>query len=390
MSDEIVVCPRCGKKYRIRGGAAVSSFPCKECEAAVRVQPAEAPRKGGPGGRRRRSAAARAKSRPAGRGGGRRATRRAAAAGSRARPEGRGARHRAAGEPEEEGERPHRGRYAAQRKKSNQMMIAITGGLLVVVVVVAVVVMGGKKQQTAAPTGAGGDTVAQVPAGEAGGAGDTAPAGGTAAPAADPASGGVPEPADTGAGRLNPGAAVTEPKDLGDPDHPETKRDFSKRKKKLGKKKRWQADPNMPHLESTPPDERKKIDELVAVMCDPEAGIDSRLAREQLVAIGKAAFPRILGKMAQLRDQLSKDENLAGDALIRQNLILSSVVQCDRALREMDGYLSSKNVQEIKIGHTREYVRYVSGQHLKRWEKVLKERAKMPGPYEAEYEEEEE
>ena len=47
MSEEIVVCPRCGKKYRLRADAEVDAFPCKECGASVKVKQASMPTKRG-------------------------------------------------------------------------------------------------------------------------------------------------------------------------------------------------------------------------------------------------------------------------------------------------------------------------------------------------------
>jgi hypothetical protein len=136
----------------------------------------------------------------------------------------------------------------------------------------------------------------------------------------------------------------------------------------------------MPHLDSTPAALRESIDVEIGIMCDPDAGREARIARERLVAIGKPAFPRVLGKAAGLRDGLLDKKELTIDEQILQNHVIASIALCDRALREMDGYLTSKNVMEIKPGHGRRYVRYILGHHYKRWVRKLSKMDTMPGP----------
>ena len=205
------------------------------------------------------------------------------------------------------------------------------------------------------------------------------------------------EPAGTTNASTGESTAVKEPGGVQEP--PGTGKKVTKMggpkvtRNKRGKKvSRYHAPTDLPHLESTAPEMRKQIDDWIVVMCDPEAGGDSSIARERLVAVGKPSFPRVLSQLARMRDKIPDAENLDIDAQIACNLLMSSVSQCDRALRAMDFHLNSKGVQEIKIGHTREYVRYISGLHYKRWVTKLSEMDTMPGAYDgtAEYDEDEE
>ena len=379
MSEEIVVCPRCGKKYRLRAGAEVEAFPCKECGASVKVKQASMPVKGAG----RSASAARPKSKARGR----TPARRSAARGrSGAAPAGRAKGRTRPQEEEPQEERRPRSRYGAQRQKNNQVLIMVSGLMLVVVAVAIILSTGGKdegqkvvkKVNPEQPTSEADlppDPTVNPNAGAAGGVEE--PAGATnAAPstgedmAVKP--GGVEEPPGNKVNKLGGRQIVRD-----------------KRGKKVS---RYHAPTELPHLDSTAPGERKAIDEMIAVMVDDEAGGDSSIAREKLVAIGKAAFPRVLAQMARLRDKIPDGQNLDIDAQIACNLLMSSVSQCDRALRAMDFHLSSKGVQEVKIGHTREYVRYISGLHYKRWVTKLSEMDTMPGAYDgsAEYDESEE
>jgi len=380
MSEEIIVCPRCGKKYRLRAGAEVDAFSCKECGASVKVKQASVPVKSGG----RPSSAARPKGKARGRTAARRAGRgRSAAPASRAKG-------RARARPEEaesQEERRPRTRYAAQRKKNNQVLIVVSGLMLVVVVVVVAIIltMGGKGE---------GQPVAKKPNPGQPGSEAGLPPDPTVSPNAEDLTGAVPEPPGlkqpgSGAGAGTGAGGVEEPAGGTKKVPPLGK---SRGRTKSGKKvRRYHAPTDIPHLDSTAPELRKQIDDMIAVMCDAEAGGDSSVARERLVVIGKAAFPRVLAQMARMRDTISEGENLDWDADHARNLLMSSVSQCDRALRAMDFHLNSKGVQEIKIGHTRDYVRYICGLHYKRWVNKLSAMDTMPGAYDgsANYDEEE-
>ncbi len=363
MSEEIVVCPRCGKKYRLRADAEVDAFPCKECGASVKVKQASVPTKSG--GRSPSAARSKGKAR------GRTAARRSAGRGRSGAPASR-AKGRARAQPEEaeseEGRRP-RTRYAAQRQKNNQILIMVSGLMLVVVVVAIILSTGGKDE---------GQPVAKKPNPGQPGSEAGLPPDPTVSPNAEDLTGAVPEPP----GLKQPGSGAGAGTGAGGVEEPAggTK-----------KVRRYHAPTDIPHLDSTPPELRKQIDDAIVVMCDAEAGGDSSTAREQLVVIGKAAFPRVLAQMARMRDTIPEGENLDFDADHARNLLMSSVSQCDRALRAMDFHLNSRGVQEIKIGHTRDYVRYICGLHYKRWVTKLSAMDTMPGAYDesANFDEEE-
>lgn len=138
---------------------------------------------------------------------------------------------------------------------------------------------------------------------------------------------------------------------------------------------RWDPPADLPHLESTPPELRARIDDRVAVLLDPMAGRDSLAAREELVAIGKPAFPRILGGMAGVRDRITDDDNM--DERLRE----SSLMIADQALRQMDGYLDRMQKSVIRPGSDRKYITYILRLHYKRWTQVLSELDTLPGPY---------
>ncbi len=132
---------------------------------------------------------------------------------------------------------------------------------------------------------------------------------------------------------------------------------------------------DMPHLASTEPELRRKIDELVATMIDIDAGRDSLDAKEALIAIGKPAFPRILGAMAKIRDTITDvDSN-------NERLIESSLKLADECLREMDGWLTAKGKSSLRPGSEKRYIGYICRLHYKRWQQELKNMSEMPGPY---------
>jgi hypothetical protein len=141
------------------------------------------------------------------------------------------------------------------------------------------------------------------------------------------------------------------------------------------RRKNWAPPADLPHLEDTPADLRKTIDELIALMMDPQAGRDSLDAKQKLVAIGKPAFPRILGAMAKIRDTITDTDSLD------ERLIESSLKLADGALREMDGYLDSYNKGLIRPGTDKKYIEYILKLHYRRWVRDLSTMSEMPGPY---------
>jgi hypothetical protein len=119
-------------------------------------------------------------------------------------------------------------------------------------------------------------------------------------------------------------------------------------------------------------------------MMDPQAGRDSLDAKQKLAAIGKPAFPVILGAMAKVRDKITDKDT------IEERLIESSLKLADECLREMDGYLESKMKPPIRPGTDKKYIVYIIRLHYRRWKEALEAMPEMPGPYDpsVEYKEE--
>ena len=137
----------------------------------------------------------------------------------------------------------------------------------------------------------------------------------------------------------------------------------------------WDPPVNLGHLESTSLRKRIEIDELVDLMIDVDAGRDSLDAKEALIAIGKPAFPRILGAMAKIRDTITDVDS------DDERLIESSLKLADECLREMDGWLMAKGKSSLRPGSEKRYIAYICRLHYKRWMKTLKDMPEMPGPY---------
>jgi len=138
---------------------------------------------------------------------------------------------------------------------------------------------------------------------------------------------------------------------------------------------RWDPPATLGHLENTPAEQRKQIDALVKTMLDVQAGRGSLDARQELAAIGKPAFPVILGAMAGIRDKITDNDSMD------ERLLESSLKLADECLREMDGYLTSKEKQPIRPGTDRKYIQYILRLHYRRWTETLQQMAAMPGPY---------
>ena len=138
---------------------------------------------------------------------------------------------------------------------------------------------------------------------------------------------------------------------------------------------RWDPPTTLGHLETTPPAERKQIDDLIGLMMDPQAGRDSLDAKAKLAVIGKPAFLPILAAMAKVRDTISDSDTM------EERLIESSLRLADQTLREMDGYLNSKEKGTLRPGIDKKYIKYILRLHYRRWQEVLKNMDEMPGPY---------
>ncbi|MHC4341592.1 MAG: hypothetical protein ACYSX0_15450 [Planctomycetota bacterium] len=138
---------------------------------------------------------------------------------------------------------------------------------------------------------------------------------------------------------------------------------------------RWDPPADLPHLEDTPVELRARIDKLISIMFDPYAGADSLDAREALVVIGQPAFPRILGRMAKARDEITDVDSH------EERLYESSLKLADEALRGMDGWLNAKSKPTLRPGSKKDYIQYICRLHYKRWEQKLKNLDEMPGPF---------
>ena len=132
----------------------------------------------------------------------------------------------------------------------------------------------------------------------------------------------------------------------------------------------------MPHLASTEPKLRRRIDELVTTMMDLDAGRDSLDAKEALIAIGKPAFPRVLGAMAKIRDTITDVDNAA------ERMVETSLKLMDECLREMDGWLTARGKSSLRPGSEKRYISYICRLHYKRWMQKLQHMDEMPGPFE--------
>ena len=86
-----------------------------------------------------------------------------------------------------------------------------------------------------------------------------------------------------------------------------------------------------------------------------------RDAQTQLAAIGKPAFPVILGAMAKLRDELTDVDSFD------ERFLESSLMLADETLRRMDGYLDSHDFSTIRPGTDKKYVVWILKWHHKRW-----------------------
>lgn len=348
----ICVCPQCGKKYKLKEGFAAESFACKACGATVWVA-------GKPKAPSARSGTRRSAARGKARG-------RGAAAKTRGgkRAPTRTRRGAAAADTGDE-ERPGRGRYQRPQDKTGVIIVAV-GGVLVLAIVLYFV-LAGKKDE--AKTN---ETTASVPT--------------------DPMD--LPdEPGEheTPGIQANPIIPESTPEPTGDGAPAEGKIDDTQEAstepaKKLGggtverggiRLSRYDPPPDLGHLEDTPPDLRKKIDEFVELMFDQYAGRDSLDAKNKLIAIGKPAFPVILGRMARVRDSITDVDSP------EERMLESSLKLADEALREMDGYLTANEKSTLRPGSEKKYIAYICRLHYKRWVKVLSEMPEMPGPFDA-------
>ncbi len=356
---KVVVCPQCGKKYKLAAAFEAASFQCKACAATVWVEKKPA------------ASSARTKSgrgRSAGRAAGRKAK------GGRAAP----ARHRARREPTEEpgeGSGERRPRYQRQKSKSGLIV-----GLVAVVIVggVGVAYMVSKNKKEGGTSTAFRDLM-EFPDGQAPEPAEVAANGaGTAAQKATQDAAAKKKEGET-EGTEKDSAAKKGSDAVAEEEQPRPTKKLggSRRKHADGRLRlsKWDPPPDIPHLKETTPEERKKIDEAIVTMMDPDMGRDSHIAKQDLVFMGKKAFPRVLASMAKIRDTITDVDN------DEERLIESSLRLADGCLREMDGYLNAYNKTRLSIGCTKRYITYICRLHYKRWIKDLQKMPKMPGPH---------
>ena len=368
MADEgkVCVCPQCGKKYKLKEGFDAKSFSCKGCGATVWVAgkpPAPAPTSGRSGGS--------SKIEKKGAGG--------AAAATSSRGTGR---HSASREGREGKARGRHGRSHEAPKKKNTAILLGVGAVVAVGLIIFFATRGSPppapKQNAQKPgdtkpgTAASATTTPETPL--ASGSNTAEKTGATAQPTETQPSKGTPAEGTNGGGEEEPmppseGGETTKPT-LGN--------------KAKGEKPKSKYDPpaTLGHLDSTPPDQRKLIDDLIVVMLDTQAGRDSLEAKAKLAAIGKPAFLPVLGSMAKIRDTIADTDSQ------EERLIESSLKLADECLREMDGYLEAHEKAPIRPGTEKNYIEYVLRMHYKRWmdgcgSTPLKDMDTMPGPFDA-------
>ncbi|HEX5135434.1 MAG TPA: hypothetical protein VFY93_00550 [Planctomycetota bacterium] len=381
MAEQICVCPQCGKKYKLKEGFDAKSFSCKSCGATVWV--AGKPPAPAPTTKRAPAPGAAPSSRKAGR-----------AAAARPARGGRRSRGREAPEQEEEGGRRGRGR---EKPKSSANILMAIGAVAVIGIVIVIALMSGKKDKG----GAKQQPVAAQPGDESGGEGMSA-AGGDASgaptlpPGTEPAAA-TPEKTATPAAPANPEPTPTKPaegeeakpaeggegEESPSPEGGETPTKLGGGTKKTPEGAgKWDPPATLGHLDSTPPELRKQIDDLIAVLLDPQAGKEVHEAKAKLAAIGKPAFLPVLGKMAAIRDTITDNDTP------EERLIESALMQGDGCLREMDGFLEASGKGIIRPGTDKKYIKYILILHYRRWlggmpagAIGLKDMPEMPGPF---------
>ncbi|MHC4960158.1 MAG: hypothetical protein ACYTGN_17525 [Planctomycetota bacterium] len=360
---KIVVCPQCGKKYKLKAGFDAASFSCNACSATVWVKE-----------KRSSSGPVTSKRRPSGGG---RAGAKAGGGGRAAKGGGRGR-----GRQKVDVKAGHIHDHARYSKKDNSTTIFFAAiGVIALGAGVFFLVGGGDDP----PPPATGTTMADSDSSGTGtkdrSGGDPAMKSTAKKDATDPGStGGTGSKPGTsakaGGGSDTDGASTDEPMVKEAEAKPSKKLGNTKKSKKGKKgKSKWDPPVDLAHLEDTPPEMRKKIDDLIKLMFDPFAGRDSLDAKEQLVAIGKPAFPRVLGAMAKVRDTITDVDN------DDERLIESSLKLADAVLREMDGWLTAKGKSDLRPGSEKRYIAYICRLHYKRWVQVLSKMPEMPGPY---------
>ncbi len=279
MSEEIVACPGCGKKFRIPDGAPPGSFACTACGADVgygAAATAARPARGGGGGQR---------------GGGKRG-----GGGGKRGGGGRGARRARGRRAREEAEAPddegrggrRRGQPVEKENKTAPVLIAIMGVVLLIGVLIIAFTGDPPNHDIETATAPGVDTTA---------GGITSSNGETPIPGAtdpDGSGGGTETPAET-----TPIPVVQPPVDpsgIGSSEGGEA----------LPKDYRWWShrDDDLLFEKCTPVDgttdaEAEEFERTVVVFLDMSSGGDGMRAGRSLEKAGFAAFPHLMNGFVQ-------------------------------------------------------------------------------------------
>jgi hypothetical protein len=387
---KICVCPQCGKKFKLKPDFASASFACTGCSATVWVEG----KPKGPSGTRRRTTSGGSRSPQSGRkkaATGGRSSRAAAGSGAGA-GSGRGRRGKRPEPDDEQEEQGGRGSRYQQKNNSQNVIIAVVGLVLVFGVIAFLLMRGGDKKDdtqdnTANANGGNSKTSLEDTTDDAEGDDTT-----DEADVEDDESEGTdvpPEDRET----ATPDKETDTPE--AKPEKPRKKLSKTKTKyrmekdPKTGKMRkvrisRWNPPEDLGHLEDTPAEKKKEIDDLLTLVFDPYAGRDSLDAKQKLALIGKPAYLPVLAAIRDAKKELKWDNNHD------DNVAMSSVKLADECLRLMDGYLEANSVGVIRPGTPQSYYDFVIRMHYKRWKQKLADMDTMPGPFDpsSEYEKE--
>ncbi len=307
MSEEIVACPGCDKKFRIPEGAPAGAFDCTACGAEV-AYGADAAGGGGGGGGRRSRGRAKGKGKGKGKGAGR-------ARASRGKKREARARRRDAedGAQSVEEKRKH--------KSANTWgIVAVVMGVLAVLVLIILAVRPKEPVKPVAKQGTG-DTYSTGSLSSEGGDDTTQPEDDTGAPAAGTEG--------TGGAAVQAPSGTDEPDD-DDDDDDDTGGIGSTGDGRLNSSTVWHMTEeelfvSYPPLEGTSEEEAAAIQQDVAFLLDRDSGIDGTRAQMRLEKRGKASIPALLSTW-EGKGFDNEDEQLAADMVQR---VLRSIARDD-------------------------------------------------------------
>jgi hypothetical protein len=350
MADSIVACPGCRKQYTVPGGVPPGQFQCQDCAAVVVYgQSGGASASSAKGGGGKRKKAARGRKEP---------------------------------EPEERGSGRARG---GAPKKEGDPTPFILGIVAIAIVILIVVLM--NQDETVAPTST--ETAAKTS-----GSGSTLRSGDFAGttptepvkkpekpvnPLGDPDDLPAAKTVEEDPDALGPGARARKKPDAKEDAkyeaaaNPPTGGNYGKDVddlRALVKSNRAAIIGDLPHLPDTPPALASEIDTLVLKVADPYAGREALDASHRLVAIGRAAIPRLLSAAAA--QDFSKFTNMM-DA--RDPCVVADAV--DTALRDITSKTNITKLQFNPQGTLAVYPRVIENWYIW-WLNTGYERASFP------------